>query len=111
HFRGKKELVADAELGRQIADYRLGATVHRRAVDEPPATRDEAFEHGPPRRVVDGIHIECLPGAEADDGKRLTSAWNRTDDHPSTVYRLRAARGMSVVEAELGQKLRRAADR
>src|SRR3954452_22026765 len=66
YFGREKHSRSEARFGDEIAGHFLGAAIHWRRVDHPPAVIRELLQHLPERlpRLVIGTDIEHLPGAE-----------------------------------------------
>ena len=82
HLRGDERIgqrgIELLELAEHLADRRLGATVHRRAIDHAAAQREKLRQHG--TDTADVLDVERLIRADADRGQLLSRRWNRSRD-------------------------------
>ena len=70
HFGGEEGFWMRAGGGEQLAGHRLGATVHRRAVDHRATRAEQGLQHTGQALVFGAVggDVEADVGAAADDG-------------------------------------------
>ena len=93
YLGGEKQLLADSELGGEIAHDGFARAVHRRAVDHACTATGEERQHLAQRRARRRIltDIEGLPGSEADDRQALAACGDRPSDELCAWLRTRPA--------------------
>src|SRR5207237_7484604 len=83
HLGREKWARVPRRVAQEIAGNRLGPSIHRRAVDHPPAALEEQLQHfaqwAPDRRI--GADVKSPPGAEADDRHWFPGRRDRAGPH------------------------------